>query len=77
MIDPHAINPVDDPTFGRWRIRPDGLVLAEELDKTRTSEGITYQPGDYFVIVCGVRIYYTTNERNPEIADWPKLGVVK
>lgn len=71
------VEPVDDPTFGLWRIRPDGLVLAEELDAPRTSQGVTYQPGDYFVIVRGARIYYTTAEMNPEIADWPKLKVAE
>lgn len=68
---------VDDPTRGRLRISPDGAVLAEELSGNAVSHGVTYGPGDFFLVVFGARIYYTTRERNPEIADWPKLGVVE
>ena len=69
--------PVDDPTFGTLRISPDGRIIAEELTTRVTSQGITYQPGDYLVLVRGARIYYTTPTMNPEIADWPKLGVAQ
>jgi hypothetical protein len=74
-IDFHS--PVEDPTHGRLRISPDGGVVAEELIGQVTSQGVTYQAGDYFVWVRGQRIYYTTAERNPEIASWPKLGVMQ
>lgn len=67
----------DDPTGGLLRISPDGKVMAEELTAQVTSQGTTYQPGDYFVIVRGARIYYTTPQMNPEIADWPKLKVAE
>lgn len=67
--------PVKDPTFGTLYISPDGAVVAEELTGQVTSQGVTYKAGDYFVWVRGQRVYYTTKERNPEIASWPKLGV--
>ncbi|GAS95454.1 uncharacterized protein RMCC_2420 [Mycolicibacterium canariasense] len=76
MTDINLHPPVDDPTFGRLRISPDGAVVAEELVGQVTSQGTVYKPGDYFVWVRGQRIYYTTAEQNPEIASWPKLGVV-
>ena len=69
--------PVDDPTFGTLRISPDGTIIAEELIRQATVQGVTYYPGDYFVLVRGVRIYYTTPTMNPEIADWPKLKVAE
>lgn len=68
---------VSDPTGGVLRISPDGLVVAEELTAQATSQGVTYQPGDYFMWVRGARIYYTTPTMNPEVAGWPKLGVVQ
>lgn len=66
-----------DVTGGTLRISPDGSVVAELLTSPVTSQGMAYQPGDYFVWVRGARIYYTTAERNPEIKDWPRLGVVQ
>lgn len=71
------VDPVDDPTFGTLRISPDGAVIAEELTAQTTSQGKTYKPGDYFIYVRGARIYYTTPQQNPEIADWPKLKVAE
>lgn len=68
---------VADPTGGLLRISPDGRCVAEELTAQATSQGQTYQPGDYFVWVRGARIYYTTPQMNPEIADWPKLKVAE
>lgn len=69
--------PVVDPTGGVLRISPDGRCVAEELTGQVTSQGRTFVAGDYFVWVRGARIYYTTPQMNPEIADWPKLGVVE
>lgn len=77
MTEVNAPVPVADPTLGLLRISPDGLILAEELTAQATSQGVTYQPGDYFITVRGTRIYYTTPEMNPEIADWPKLKVAE
>jgi hypothetical protein len=77
MIEPNFHQPIDDPTAGLLRISPDGRVVVEELTVQATSQGQTYKPGDYFVWVRGARIYYTTPQQNPEIADWPKLGVTQ
>lgn len=77
MSEVNVSTPVDDPTFGLLRISPDGRVLAEELEVPVKCQGQVWQPGDYFVTVRGVRVYYTTAQMNPEIADWPKLKVAE
>lgn len=59
---------VDNPTGDKLRISPDGLVVADEL--------VGNPRGDWFLYVRGVRIAYTTNEKNPEIASWPLLKAV-
>lgn len=77
MTELKSASALDDPTGGLLRISPDGRVIAETLTAQATSQGVTYKPGDYFVWVRGARIYYTTPEMNPEIADWPKLKVAE
>lgn len=77
MTELNVSQPFDDPTGGLLRISPDGRCIAEELAAPVTSQGRRWDAGDFYVTVRGARIYYTNLTMNPEIAGWPKLGVVE
>jgi hypothetical protein len=72
VVTPPTPPPTDDLTRGKLRISPQGNAIARELAALNPK-------GDWVVIThTGGEItwFFTTNQKNPEIANWPYLTTI-